>query len=504
MSDLVSTAGLLAPSSELLGIAVAIGLIALVRLVLPGASKRLAREPTALLALHVVTRALLFVLEPGTTGARIAAAVATVLLLASIGRSAVLLVLEGVVAARLTRPMPRIFHDIIQGVVYLIMALVALRAAGVDPGSILTTSALLTAAVALSMQETLGNLVAGLAIQMQRPFDVDDWIQFDADPAHIGRVLEINWRATKLLTLESFEVIVPNGTLAKAPIINFTKPTPAVRRSIYFQAPPDVPPHVVRSAVLGALPEVDGVLEQPAPTILISKFEGGNLEYWVRYHTGEFQRRDVIDSTVRERIWYALRRAGVPLGLPNRNVRLREVSSETQAYEDERLAAQREEALGAVDFMRVLSADQRKKLARSTRIHLYGANEPIVRTGEESAEMFIVQSGEVVVLGEDSGGSAVEVARLGPGAFFGEMALMTGERTATVRAATPSTLIGVEQGAMKSLLEASPELATIISRAIAERQAARETALSRANEEGADVEERSSQLLGRIRKFFAL
>jgi CRP-like cAMP-binding protein len=382
---------------------------------------------------------------------------------------------------------------------------VALRTAGVDPGSILTTSALLTAAIALSMQETLGNLVAGLAIQMQQPFDVDDWIQFDTDPKKIGRVLEINWRATKVLTLDDVEVIVPNATLAKVPITNFTKPSVSSRRSIYVHIPPDVAPHVVRAAILAGLKEAEDVLDTPPPSVVVSDFEGGNLEYWVRFHTARFDRRDVVDSTVRERIWYALTRAGVSLALPNRNVRLREVSDQTQAQDAVTQSAKREEALGKVDFLRALTGEQRKRLAEGSRIHIYGPGEPIVRQGERSAEMFIIQSGEVVVEGEGNGHGRVEVARLGPGHFFGEMALMTGEqRTTTVRTASPATLIGVDQEAVKQLLEASPELADTISRVIAERHSAREAALNKEQKPRSTVEERSSQLLLRIRKFFAL
>ena len=90
----------------------------------------------------------------------------------------------------------------------------------------------MTAVIGLSLQETLGNLVAGLAIQIQRPFDVGDWVQLEPDPKRIGRVVEINWRATKVITLEQVEVIVPNGMLAKAPIVNYSKPSPVVRRSL--------------------------------------------------------------------------------------------------------------------------------------------------------------------------------------------------------------------------------------------------------------------------------
>ena len=99
----------------------------------------------------------------------------TFFLLASIGRSLVVLLIEVRAAARRTaRPAPRIFRDLSTAAVYLAVALLALRAIDVEPGPILTTSALLTAVVGLAMQDTLGNLVSGLALQLQRPFDVGD------------------------------------------------------------------------------------------------------------------------------------------------------------------------------------------------------------------------------------------------------------------------------------------------------------------------------------------
>ncbi len=499
--------GALSPyvTSESIGVVVAIVLFALTRLLLPASAKHLARGPAAFLVLHLGLRVLLLVLDRAELGGRITSLVALVLLLASIGRSAVLIALDAIAAPRLARPLPRIFRDIIQGVVYIVLLLVGLRSAGVEPGSILTTSALLTAAIALSLQETLGNLVAGLAIQAQRPFDVDDWIQFDADPKHIGKVLEINWRATKVLTLDDVEVVVPNATLAKAPIANFTKPTAASRRSLYVQVPADVPPHLVRQTVLAALPGAHGVLDAPPPSVVLNAFVDGNIEYWIRFHTDRFHLRDGVDSAARERVWYAFARAHIPVAAPNRAVRLREVSSETEAKKDAKEITEREQALANVDFLRALTEGQRRRLAEASRIHLYGAGEPVVRQGDESGEMFIVQAGKVVVQ-RGNNGKVVDVASLGPGEFFGEMALMTGEqRTATVRAAQPSMLISVDQAAVKTLLDDSPELAAVISRVIAERQeAVAASARAATRDENANVEERSSQILGRIKRFFSL
>jgi len=491
-------------TSDAVGSVVGLTLLLLTVLLLPAPAKRLARAPAVLFALHLVMRAGLLALEIGSSAEHGASLAAMVLLYAAIGRCAVLIALDAVLSPRLARPIPRIFRDIIQAVVYIVLFFVALNREGVEPGSLLTTSALLTAAIALSLQETLGNLVAGLAIQAQRPFDVDDWIQFDADPKHIGRVLEINWRATKLITLDDVEVIVPNGVLAKAPIANFTKPTAASRRSLYVQVPADVPPHDVRAAILDALPGAHGVLETPAPSVVLNAFVDGNIEYWVRFHTTRFELRDGVDSAARERIWYAFARRDIAIAAPNRAVRLREITQDSEAKHDASQIVRRGEILGKVDFLRALSDAQRAQLAARSKLHTYGAGEVVVRQGEATTELFIVQSGRMVVQRETDGASA-DVATLGAGDFFGEMALMTGEqRTATVRAATPATLISIDRDAMHDLLATAPELAAVVSRVITERREATTTTVATASAAPAVLEERSTQLLGRIRKFFML
>jgi CRP-like cAMP-binding protein len=386
--------------------------------------------------------------------------------------------------------------------VWIAIVLVTMRMAGVEPTSLLTTSALLTAAIALSLQETLGNLAAGLAIQVQRPFDVGDWIAFDADLKHIGRVIEINWRATKVVTLDDVEVTVPNGALAKAFIVNYTKPTPVSRRSLYVYTPVDVPPHAVQRAILDAIAGSTGIVATPAPSVVTNAFVEGNVEHWVRFFTDAFHKRDLVDGAARDRIWYALRRLGItPSSAPNRAVHLQEVSAAARAREEQALV-ERERALRNVDFLAVLTDEQRRGLADASHTRLYVEGETIVKRGDGSAEMFVIESGEVVVLVGES-----VVARLGPGKFFGEMALMTGEpRNATVRAAGPCKLLVIDDRALRSVLETQPELAGHISRVIADRQAALDAGEAASSERGArpSVEERSSQLLERIRKFFSL
>jgi CRP-like cAMP-binding protein len=390
--------------------------------------------------------------------------------------------------------------------VYAAVALFALREAGVEPGSLLTTSALLTAVIGLSLQETLGNVFAGLAIQAQAPFEVGDWIQFDGEAKHIGRVVEINWRATKVVTLDEVEVVVPNASLAKAPITNFTKPTAVSRRSAFVFAPYAVPPLEVHRVILEAIADAPGLVADPAPSVVTNAFGEYGVEYWVRFYTDQFHKRDRVDGGVRDRIWYALRRAGMDIPYPHRTLEVHQITEETSARDTRRRLAERVRALRCVDIFQVLSDDELQSLAELAEHRLYAPEEAIVHQGDETTELYVIERGEVVVSVQRPGAAqGTLVARLGAGKFFGEMALVTGDRRqATVRAGTACQLLSVGREAVQRIMEKAPDLAERISAVLAERQAELEerSAAPEAKEEREARVQRD--LLERIRKFFAL
>jgi small-conductance mechanosensitive channel len=373
----------------------------------PGPERRVLFQPSFFLGAHVVALVVaIFIHEPSTS--RLLELVALVALLASIGRAGGLLVFDILIGRKLGRPLPRIIRDIAQGVVYVFLLLAALRAVGFDPGSILTTGAIVTAVIGLSLQDTLGNLVAGLAIQIQRPFDLGDWIQFDDDSKRVGRVVEINWRATKVITLDEVEVTVPNGTLAKAPIVNFTKPERLSRRSVYVRTPFDAPPRRVQTVILEAILDAPGVLRDPAPSVVTNGFDDVGVEYWVRFYTDQFHLRDGVDGGVRDRVWYALQRAAIPIAVPQHRVHRREVTDVTRAEDHDRKVAARERALKRVDILDVVSQEQRRELASASETRLFAPGEIIVHQGDEDDELFMIERGEVAVLieGDDPAAAA--------------------------------------------------------------------------------------------------
>lgn len=486
------------------GVVVAAALIAASFFLLPRAERFRVKVPLWMLVAHVAL-VLVGVLVPAQGAAHtMLQTLALFFVLASVGQSAFSLLLNAIWVRRLARPLPTILRDVLQAFLYMLVLIVSLRAAGVEPGSLLTTSALLTAVVGLSLQDTLGNLFAGLAIQAQRPFTVGDWIQFDGKTGHVGRVIEINWRATRVLTLDQVEVTVPNGTVAKAPIINYTRPSGVVRREVELFAPPEVSPARVQELVIGALREVPDVREQPAPTLFTAAFDERGMRYALRYFIDDFAVRERVASDVRSRTWYALSRGGVSVPAPRRQVSVRRDAAPQSAaiasLED------RSARLRALPVLASLPAAEIETLTRQASGRIYGPGDVIVRAGDPEGELFVIHRGEVVVRTSVSSGASVEVARLGPGDFFGEVALLTEERrAATVSAATETEVVVIARDVMAKVMARRPELAEEVSRVLNERRRELTQVLGSQRPDGAVAQEDERlELLNRIRRFFSL
>lgn len=485
-------------------IAIAFGLLVVLLFTLPPRSRRKLRAPAILFGLYLLLVLLRFVLphrpHDKVTWVEV---LAVFLLLLVLARGAVLFLAESRVAKRLFPPLPKIFEDILQFILLVAVVLITLRSAGVDTSSLVTTSAILSAVLGFALQDTLGNVFAGLSIQAQRPFEIGDWVEVDGA---VGQVLEISWRAMKVLTLDHVEVIVPNGSLAKGTIRNFTKPTPVSRRNLELSAPYDIAPERVQQVALSALEDVPHALQTPAPSVILSTFGDNAVQYTLRYFTDDFGAAVVTDSLIRYRVWYAFKRAGIGIPFPQRDVHLFEVSAESRAAEDSLRMAERQAALAYVPFFDALPPDAIAELAKRTARRLYASGETIIRQGDDGDELFVVLRGNVAVVLESgkTDASLVEVARLGHGKFFGEMSLMTGEkRAATVRALRETQLLVVGHDAFESVLEAHPELAERMSVMLAERQLEldeRQAVMTAKNKEA--LAERSSQILSKIRAFF--
>lgn len=484
---------------------VTIVLLVVLLATLPKGARRKLVGPMMVFALHLVV-VLAGAFAGGVLRSRLDL-LAVFLLSMTTARGTGLLVAESRLSKRAIPPMPKIFEDLLQAFFYVLAVLATLRVAGFDMSSLFATSAVLSAVIGFALQDTLGNVFAGLSVQAQKAFDVGDWVEVDG---RLGRVLEIGWRATKLRTLDEVDILVPNGSLARQTIRNFTKPTDVSRRSVELSAAYEAPPERVKAVALSALEGIPNALLHPAPSVVVTAFGDSAVVYTLYYFTRAFALATWTDSAVREHVWYAFRRAGIAIPFPQRDVRLVGASTEERAAVATAHAGEREAALAAVAFFALIPSDALRALADRCTSRLYAAGETILRQGEPGDDLFVVLRGEVVVVLEASLASLsaarpVEIARLGKEQFFGEMSLMTGaRRAATVRATQECELLVVGHDALQPLLAAHPELVERLSVMLAKRQLELdERQLELPAEAHVDLAERSNELLQKIRAFFA-
>lgn len=487
------------------GTVVGIAVLVVALLVLAPADRRRLRLPLVFVVLHLLATVAEHFAPDRAAAKRPWEFLSLLFLWAAFAQVLPMLFIDGLLGHRLSWKLPKIFRDIVQMLVYFGVSLVVLHSVGFEPNSLLATSALLTAVLGLSLQDTLGNLFAGLAIQAQQPFEIGDWVQLADSSEPLGRVTEINWRATKLLTNDRIEIIVPNANLARTPIRNFSKPTVLLRRQIRIHAPYDFAPAHVRALMEAAVEATPGVLAEPRHNVIVGEFDPDGVLYILRYFTDDAENVHPTDGRVRERIWHALRRAGIHIPHAQRDVHLYHMAGEDAENSRHSKLLQRRKSLRGVELFEVLPDQAIDLLAGLVHTRRFAAGEYVLRKGDKGSELFIVEHGEVAILVETATSAPTEVARLGKGQFFGEMSLMTGAvRTATVRATQDVALLVVDKQAFHEVLQQSPNLAERLSEVLAGRQQELERETAKGSSSATIQQDRSSAMLARIREFFSM
>jgi len=403
--------------------------------------------------------------------------------------------------------LPRILIDLITGALVIVAFIIVGRRAGFSIAGLITTSAVLTAVIGFSLQDTLGNVMGGLSVQMDKSIMVGDWISLGPGTPS-GRVTEIRWRYTAIETRDWNTIIIPNGTLVKSQVTIFGRKLGAplqTRRTVEFYVDFRTPPTDIIRTIEQALraDPVPRMATEPAPQVLFHGVKDSYALYIVRYFLTDLAVDDPPDSEVRTRVWYALRRQNISLSMPASAVFL---TTESDARDDRKAAEEldrRRAALSSVDLFRSLPPAVRDELAGQLVYAPFAAGETVTHEGDRDDGLYMLVRGEAIVR---IGPEKRQVAKLVAGQFFGEMSLMTGEaRTASVVAATDLLCYRVDKPAFQSIFRDTPSIAD----QIAEVLVARRASLSAARDEAEDVKRKAKDtakqdLLGRIRGFFGI
>jgi small-conductance mechanosensitive channel/CRP-like cAMP-binding protein len=398
---------------------------------------------------------------------------------------------------------PRILEDILLVLAYAGWGLVQLHQAGVNLSSLVATSAVITAIVAFSMQDTLGNILGGLGLQLDNSIHIGDWIKID-DVS--GCVVEVHWRHTAVRTRNGEIAVLPNSLLMKSKFLIVGRDdTPQWRRWVYFSVGYQVPPQRVIAAVEKALGEADiaNVSTRPLPQCVVMDFKEGSTHYAVRYWLTNPRVDDSTDSAVRMHIYAALQRQGYVLAHPCLDVNMSSSDAESAAIDREHELAIRRKTLRRIELFSHLSDDEIAHLAAQLTYAQFVRGGVMTRQGAVAHWLYVLISGEADVWYEAEGQPRRHLTTLEAGRVFGEMGMMTGEpRRATVTARTDAECYRIDKSSFEGIMQSRPGLAEEFARILMERN--RQLVAVAQEKQPADHAQQHARLLASIRRFFRL
>ncbi len=405
--------------------------------------------------------------------------------------------------ARLKTTIPRLLKDIAAVMVFIVTGITLAKVVFNQPvTAVWATSGVLAFVLGLALQNTIADLFCGIALNVDQPFRINEWIEIhprSVEPLR-GCVTEISWRSTRIRRTNNTLVLVPNSVLCASVLINLSRPEPRSRFDLVLCFDYGIPEERVLRVLLAGVKATSGILETPPPKVLVHHLTDKGVEYKVRYWvdplvTSPRRARHRVVSSVLGQLF----QAGITPAYEKQDLFLsRMPNRQLDRSVDRQTLVQR------TAIFSVLNPAECQGLSERMVERQYQTGEVLVQQGDQGDSMYILVEGLLSVnLEQADDAQAVKLAQITPGQFFGEMSLLTGEkRSATVQATTDVVVFEITKHDLSPLLESRPEIAVELSKIIAERRQAQDRRRAEAQQEKSP-EASAEQLLERMKDFFS-
>ena len=406
------------------------------------------------------------------------------------------IILRAALASQHQSPYPRLLGDVVRAVFFAAAGAAILMLVFEQPAlGLITTSGVAVAVIGFALRNVISDAFSGIALGIDHPYRIADWIETAQGCA--GRVEELSWRATRLVTRDGVALVVPNGLIAAHRLVNYGPAGGTYRVTLRVPLDPALPPERAKRILLAGALDAGRDIPGLVPDVVLHELADGAAIYLVRFHVPDYGReahcRDAVTSTVLQ----ALQHVGLSAARPARDLHL-EWPGPAPAR------PRRAALLGRIELFRGFPANERADLEQLMRERLFRSGAAIVRQGEPGASLFILAEGALDVMLEQDG-AETSLGRLVPGDIFGEMSLLAGQpRNATIRAATDVVAFEIAKEHLDPILQRRPELAEGLAAIVAGRHA-RDAERGRARDQpGTPDPPQRDDLLRRLKTFFQL
>ena len=409
----------------------------------------------------------------------------------------------------LERRPPRFVIQIGGAIIFLLALSGILQSVFNEPVTALwATSGVVGVVIGLALQTLILDTFSGLAIQMERPFKIGDWINCHTRfGEYMGRVEETNWRTTRLWSDDGNIIVIPNSFLTTTIVTNLSMPDNVRRFELVFVLDFTAEPEHVIKVMQAAAQEaigVNGPLPHPPPKVRVNKVSRYGIEYCLEYYlrtsktAPEIARHTLITDVVRH-----IQHSGLRLAYPRQEVFHAPMAAGYRGWDTRQ---GRIEQLHGIPLFAGLDGDDTTFIAERMTLRSMSQGETVVEQDSEGQSMFILAEGLLAVYVQDENHAQLELSKLVPGDLFGEMSLLTGEqRSATVKCEADALICEITKETISSLIDANPDISIQLRRAMAAHELENREFLEHLNDADMEreLERATNQFLVRLRRFFA-
>ena len=400
-------------------------------------------------------------------------------------------------------PIPHFLREVVALLVFLVALLLVLSLgyhAERELKGLLAGSGVIAIILGFASKDFFGGIIAGMSLQINRPYKVGDWLQVGE---RFAEVMEINWRSTRLRTNDNIYLDIPNSEIIRTTIVNLHYPTNLHAIRIRVGVDYNVPPNRVKDALFRAAMSAKNVLPEPPVRIFLVDFAEHAVTYEIKFYMGDHSRINETKDSVRTNVWYELKRQRIKIPYPIRTLQIERRGHHTlEEDHDEARALLRSEPL-----FECLSDSQINNLVKQSALNHFGGGEQVIKEGADGDSMFVLLRGNAQV-SVAKNGTSIRVATLSSGDCFGEMSLLTGEaRSATVRAQGDCYVMEIGKTVMGDVIREAPECLRQLSEILASRKLETEGIVRQAElpeDHAAKEREYRASFLARLRDVFSL
>ncbi|MGB0695971.1 MAG: ABC transporter substrate-binding protein [Rhodospirillaceae bacterium] len=399
---------------------------------------------------------------------------------------------------RTGREVPNVVRKFFSIIVY-ILALMGILAFVFDQKitSLLATSGVLAMIIGLAIQMNLANIFSGIAINIEKPFRIGDWIKIgDYEP---GQVISMTWRTTRVQTIDNNVICVPNSVASDTTLENYSYPSEAYRSQLEVHVDPGARPAWVEKILMDAVLANDGVLPDPAPEVRFDGVKAWSGEYHIRYYCAGYPDSVPLDSLIWRNVIRNLHYAGFESRI-HQEFTLFHLKEEVKQGHDQIPTLMKD-----IEVFEPFGRQERERISKLLKRRMVEPGEVVVSQGDAGDSLFIIAAGVLAVDISLETGDVMTVAKLGVGDFFGEMALLTGEpRTATVTTVTSSVVLELKKDQLQPIIQEFPNLTEDLSEMLTRRtldNMRKRRAMLQADETSSTL---TNRFLTRMSRFFNL